>query len=54
MLLIIEALNPNTSFDYSIVLRTAIALAIVIGLIKFLSRRERMRLPLRSAFGVDR
>ena len=54
MLLIIEALNPNTSFDYSIVWRTAIALAIVAGLIKFLSRRERMRLPLRSAFGVDR
>ena len=54
MLLIIEALNPNASFDYSIVWRTAIALAIVAGLIKFLSRRERMRLPLRSAFGVDR
>ena len=54
MLLIIEALNPNTSFDYSIIWRTAIALAIVAGLIKFLSRRERMRLPLRSAFGVDR
>ena len=54
MLLIIEALNPNTSFDYTIVWRTAIALAIVAGLIKFLSRRERMRLPLRSAFGVDR
>ena len=54
MLLIIEALNPNTSFDYSIVWRTAIALAIVAVLIKFLSRRERMRLPLRSAFGVDR
>ena len=54
MLLIIEALNPHTSFDYSIVWRTAIALAIVAGLIKFLSRRERMRLPLRSAFGVDR
>ena len=54
MLLIIEALNPNTSFDYSIVWRTAIALVIVAGLIKFLSRRERMRLPLRSAFGVDR
>ena len=54
MLLIIEALNPDTSFDYSIIWRTAIALAIVAGLIKFLSRRERMRLPLRSAFGVDR
>ena len=54
MLLIIEALNPNKSFDYSIIWRTAIALAIVAGLIKFLSRRERMRLPLRSAFGVDR
>ena len=54
MLLIIEALNPNASFDYSIIWRTAIALIIVVVLIKFLSRRERMRLPLRSAFGVDR
>ena len=54
MLLIIEALNPNASFDYSIIWRTAVALIIVVVLIKFLSRRERMRLPLRSAFGVDR
>ena len=54
MLLIIEALNPNASFDYSIIWRTAVALIIVVVLIRFLSRRERMRLPLRSAFGVDR
>ena len=54
MLLIIEALNPNASFDYSIIWRTAVALIIVVVLIRFLSRRERMRLPLRSAFEVDR
>ena len=54
MLLIIEALNPNASFDFSIIWRTAIALLFVIALIRFLSRRERMRLPLRAAFGADR
>jgi monovalent cation:H+ antiporter-2, CPA2 family len=54
MLLMIEALNPNAAFDYSILWRTALAVVIVFALVWFLSRRERMRLPLRAAFGVDR
>jgi monovalent cation:H+ antiporter-2, CPA2 family len=54
MLLMIEALNPNADFDYSIIWRTALAVAIVIALVRFLSRRERMSLPLRGAFGADR
>ncbi len=54
MLLVIEALNPNTAFDYSIIWRTIVAVVIVFALVWFLSRRERMRLPLRSAFFADR
>lgn len=54
MLLVIEALNPNAAFDYSIIWRSAVAVVIVFALVWFLSRRERMRLPLRSAFFADR
>lgn len=54
MLLVIEALNPNAAFDYSIIWRSALAVVIVFALVWFLSRRERMRLPLRSAFFADR
>jgi len=56
MLLIIEALNPNNEFDFFIVLRTLAAVIVIVGLVKFLSQRERMRLPLllRKAFGADR
>jgi monovalent cation:H+ antiporter-2, CPA2 family len=54
MLLSIEALNPNAAFDYSIIWRFALAVAIVIALVRFLSQRDRMSLPLRGAFGADR
>lgn len=54
MLLMIEALNPNAAFDYSIIWRTALAVVIVVALVRFLSRRDRMSLPLRGAFGADR
>ena len=54
MLLMIEALNPHADFDYSIIWRGALAVVIVIALVRFLSRRARMRLPLRAAFGADR
>ncbi len=54
MLLVIETLNPDTAFDYSVIWRTAMAVVIVAILVWFLSRRERMRLPLRSAFFADR
>jgi len=54
MMLMIEALNPDAAFDYSIIWRTALAMVIVVALVWFLSRRERMRLPLRSAFFADR
>jgi monovalent cation:H+ antiporter-2, CPA2 family len=54
MLLMIEALNPNAAFDYSIIWRTLLAVVIVVALVRFLSRRDRMSLPLRGAFGADR
>jgi CPA2 family monovalent cation:H+ antiporter-2 len=54
MLLMIEALNPNAAFDYSIIWRAVLAVVIVIALVRFLSKRDRIRLPLRGAFGADR
>ena len=54
MLLSIEALNPNAAFDYSIIWRTLLAVVIVVALVRFLSRRDRITLPLRGAFGADR
>jgi CPA2 family monovalent cation:H+ antiporter-2 len=54
MLLMIEALNPNAAFDYSIIWRAVLAVTIVIVLVRFLSKRDRIRLPLRGAFGADR
>ena len=54
MLLMIEALNPNAAFDYSIIWRTVLAVVIVVALVRFLSRRDRITLPLRGAFGADR
>ncbi len=56
MLLVIEALNPNKQFDLWIIPKTIGAIFFVITIVKFLSKRERIRLPLalRQAFGVDR
>lgn len=56
MLLVIEALNPNEQFDLWIIPKTIGAIFFVITIVKFLSKRERIRLPLalRQAFGVDR
>ena len=56
MLLVIEALNPNKQFDLWIIPKTIGAIFFVITIVKFLSKRERIRLPLalRQAFGADR
>ena len=56
MLLVIEALNPNKQFDLWIIPKTIGAIIFVITIVKFLSKRERIRLPLalRQAFGADR
>ena len=56
MLLVIEALNPNKQFDLWIIPKTIGAIIFVITIVRFLSKRERIRLPLalRQAFGVDR
>lgn len=56
MLLVIEALNPNKQFDLWIIPKTMGAIIFVIGIVRFLSKRERIRLPLalRQAFGADR
>ena len=56
MLLVIEALNPNKQFDLWIIPKTMGAIIFVIGIVRFLSKRERTRLPLalRQAFGADR
>ena len=56
MLLVIEALNPNKQFDLWIIPKTIGAIIFVIGIVRFLSKRERTRLPLalRQAFGADR
>ena len=56
MLLVIEALNPNKQFDLWIIPKTIGAIIFVITIVRFLSKRERMRLPLalRQAFGADR
>ena len=56
MLLVIEALNPNEQFDLWIIPKTMGAIIFVIGIVRFLSKRERTRLPLalRQAFGADR
>lgn len=56
MLLVIEALNPNEQFDLWIIPKTIGAIFFVITIVKFLSKRERIRLPLalRQAFGADR
>ena len=56
MLLVIEALNPNEQFDLWIIPKTIGAIIFVITIVRFLSKRERMRLPLalRQAFGADR
>jgi len=56
MLLVIEALNPNKQFDLWIIPKTIGAIIFVITIVRFLSKRERIRLPLalRQAFGADR
>ena len=56
MLLVIEALNPSQQFDFWIIPKTIGAIILVIGIVRFLSKRERIRLPfaLRQAFGADR
>ena len=56
MLLVIEALNPNEQFDLWIIPKTIGAIIFVITIVRFLSKRERIRLPLalRQAFGADR
>ena len=56
MLLVIEALNPNEQFDLWIIPKTIGAIIFVIAIVRFLSKRERIRLPLalRQAFGADR
>ena len=56
MLLVIEALNPNKQFDFWIIPKTIGAIIFVITIVRFLSKRERIRLPLalRQAFGADR
>ena len=56
MLLVIEALNPNKQFDLWIIPKTIGAIIFVIVIVRFLSKRERIRLPLalRQAFGADR
>ena len=56
MLLVIEVLNPNKQFDLWIIPKTMGAIIFVIGIVRFLSKRERTRLPLalRQAFGADR
>ena len=56
MLLVIEALNPNKQFDFWIIPKTIGAIIFVIIIVRFLSKRERIRLPfaLRQAFGADR
>ena len=56
MLLVIEALNPNKQFDLWLIPKTMGAIIFVIGIVRFLSKRERTRLPLalRQAFGADR
>ena len=56
MLLVIEALNPNKQFDLWIIPKTIGAIIFVIAIVRFLSKRERIRLPLalRQAFGADR
>ena len=56
MLLVIEALNPNEHFDLWIIPKTIGAIIFVIAIVRFLSKRERIRLPLalRQAFGADR
>ena len=56
MLLVIEALNLNQQFDLWIIPKTIGAIIFVIAIVRFLSKRERIRLPLalRQAFGADR
>ena len=56
MLLVIEALNPYKQFDLWIIPKTIGAIIFVITIVRFLSKRERIRLPfaLRQAFGADR
>ena len=56
MLLVIEGLNPSQQFDFWIIPKTIGAIILVIGIVRFLSKRERIRLPfaLRQAFGADR
>ena len=56
MLLVIEALNPSKQFDFWIIPKTIGAIILVIGIVRFLSKRERITLPfaLRQAFGADR
>lgn len=53
MLLTMEALRPGASFDPLIPVRLLVALILTGALIVFLTRRERLRLPLRRAFGAD-
>ena len=56
MLLVIEALNHNEQFDLWIIPKTIGAIIFVITIVRFLSKRERILLPLalRQAFGADR
>ncbi len=53
MLLVIEGIRPGAEFDNSIIWRMVLAAVIVVGLVRYLSRRERISLPLRRAFGAD-
>ena len=54
MLLALQALNPQADVEAGLLWRLVVAAAVVLGLVRFLSRRKPIRLPLRRVFGADR